>query len=209
MDKLEEFQSLVDKIYGVYMDSTEGFHLVRRKTIASEEQAQEYITKALISRPEYAHYTLAPSDEMTHWYSRPGKERHKGRSPHLHRCTLAKLKARNQPQGDNFRFVANMCLVTIYQYWDDYYRGTLAEALGCSPDSIKVPVFGDLRRLRRSIIHNRGIAIPEVRRCEVFRWFQPGEEIFLDRDRFEEILDAVLECIAQLRDNPWQFVRTT
>jgi hypothetical protein len=102
-----------------------------------------------------------------------------------------------------------MCLVTIYQYRDDNYKGALAEILGCAKNSIKIPVFGDLKLLRHSIIHHRGIALPDIVRCEVFRWFQPGDEIFLDRDKLEEILDAVLDCINQLRDNPWQYVQKT
>lgn len=55
----------------------------------------------------------------------------------------------------------------------------------------------------------REVATSEMEHCEVFRWFQPGKEIFLDLEKFEEILDAILECIDQLRDNPQQYVRTT
>jgi len=209
MVKLEEFRNIVDKIYGVYLDSTTGFHTIRRQAIASEKMARENIAEFQKSHPEYAHYNLPTSNEMTHWYGRLVKEHHKGHAMHLHQCSFSELKDRNHPQGDNFRFIANMCLVIIYQYWEDHYRKAIAESLSCSPDSIKVPVFGDLRRLRRSIIHHRGIATSDMERCEVFRWFQPGKEIFLDLDKFEEILDAVLECIGQLKDNPRQYVRTT
>jgi hypothetical protein len=50
----------------------------------------------------------------------------------------------------------------LYQYWDDKYRGSIEKAARLPKDSIKSNVWGDIRNLRRSIIHKRGIAIDDV-----------------------------------------------
>ena len=110
MLKLEEFRNIVDKIYGVYLDSTTGFQTIVGQAISSEKLAQENIIEFQKSHSEYAHYNLPTSDEMTHWYGRIVKKRHKNRAMHLHQCSFSELKDRNHPQGDNFRFIANMCL---------------------------------------------------------------------------------------------------
>ena len=94
----------------------------------------------------------------------------------------------------------------IYQYWEDHYRGIIAECLGKQKNEIKVPLFGDLRDLRRSIIHNHGRAIPEVEHSEVLIWFKEGDPIQLTQDMFGQMVDEVLECLEQIEAHPEQFV---
>lgn len=116
------------------------------------------------------------------------------------------LKARNSEGGINFFFIANACLVAIYQYWEDHYRRSIAHCFKRQKNEIKAPIFGDLRILRISIIHNNRKAIPEIKDCEILKWFNEGDLIQLSREKFDQMIDEILECLLQFEANPNQFI---
>ena len=63
-----------------------------------------------------------------------------------------------------------MSLISIYQYWEDYFRSKIANYLYLKDKSdLKSPIMGDVRRLRVSIIHHKGIALKDVERCEILK----------------------------------------
>ncbi len=37
-------------------------------------------------------------------------------------------------------------------------------------DDLKVDIFGDLRYIRQSIIHNQGIAVSDIEKCRLFKF---------------------------------------
>ena len=47
----------------------------------------------------------------------------------LHETTIGEYKRRNEDGGQNWVFLANVCLVGIYQYWEDHFRKEIASAL--------------------------------------------------------------------------------
>lgn len=116
-----------------------------------------------------------------------------------HVAFTADVLARNAPGGFNQRLAGNMSLVYIYQMWEDEHRKTIANAIGLAgPNELRVPVLGDLRHYRRSIIHNKGVALPECARCEVLRWYAPGEEIFVDTTKLLEAKRAIGTALKSL-----------
>lgn len=59
-----------------------------------------------------------------------------------------------------------------------------------SIDDVKklaIPVLGDLRRLRKSIDHHNGIALPEVEKCEVYKWFNKDDAIDFTHEQMIEL----------------------
>ena len=49
-------------------------------------------------------------------------------------------------------------VVFIYQLWDEHYRSEIAKVLGFKDiNRIKCDLFGDVKRIRHSIIHNRSV----------------------------------------------------
>lgn len=108
------------------------------------------------------------------------------------------FRARNTKGGVNSTLISNSCLTSMYQYWEDYYRGKLAAALGVPEGTLKADAFGELRILRRSIIHNRGRAIPEVRKCVLFPWFKPGDPIRFGIDQLNTIASSVSRATLEL-----------
>ena len=123
-------------------------------------------------------------------------------APWLHRTTQGDLMRRNLPDGLNDVFIGNMCLVQLYTYWEDHYRSQIALALSVEDDNINVPVFGDVRHIRNSIIHHRGIALPEVERCEVLKWFKEGDQISVSTSQFRQLAQEVNNYLDNLTTDP-------
>jgi hypothetical protein len=92
-----------------------------------------------------------------------------------------------------------MCLISIYQYWEDYYRNKIAELLEKKKNDLKEPIMGDLRLLRISIIHHKAIALPEIENCTLLRWYQEGDEIFINEEQFREIIKHIHAYIKKLK----------
>ena len=89
----------------------------------------------------------------------------------------------------------------VYYLWESRYRGELSKALS-GPGSFKVQgeAIGDFRRIRNDLIHNNGVASREhTGKCEVLKWFQPGEPIVLG---MQYVLDF-LNQMGLMKDNLW------
>jgi hypothetical protein len=179
------FLNTVRVVYGVYLDATRGFHLVHKQQLDMRDwliRTQEYDDEsadAIIFT--YGHGDLEDPDAIP-----------------LHSVSHGELTARNERGGENWIFLANVCLVSIYQYWEDRYRGEIAAALDKPKGDLRVPIMGDLRHYRRSIIHRAGVAVPEVARCEVIRWFGPDERIELTEEHMRTIVVKIAEGLVEL-----------
>ena len=93
-----------------------------------------------------------------------------------------------------------MSLISIYQYWEDYYRSKIATFLSLKKkNDLKSPVMSDVRRLRVSIIHHKGIALRDVGKCKILKWYKEGDEIFIDRDKLEEIISKIYLYLNELK----------
>jgi hypothetical protein len=119
-------------------------------------------------------------------------------APWLHSTTQGELKRRNLAGGLNDVFIANMCLVAIFSYWEDHYRAHIARAMGRAKNDLKAPVFGDIRLIRNSIIHHRAIALAEIEHCEVLRWFMEGASIAISTDQFRQLASEVNKFLDNL-----------
>ena len=51
--------------------------------------------------------------------------------------------------------------------------------------------MGDLRLLRNSIIHNKGIADADIGKCKVIKKFAPGDVIALNKSDMNQIIRAI------------------
>ena len=186
-----EYEGIVDHVYGIYLDGTRGFRLVHEEMKESQEKALR-----LFSRDTNGPSTIEEMDERTIFYGKG--DPNDPDSVVLHAVTQGRLKERNRPGGSNSLFLANVCIVTLYQYWEDHYRKKIAQALGEKTESLLVPVFGDLRLLRRSIIHYQGYGLPDIDRCEVLQWFKPGEQIRINQDQMEDVVRKIKAALHEL-----------
>lgn len=147
------FLRIVDGLYGVYLDATLGF----RRLLEYIDSTQAVASELLASHgPEVA--SVEHQDAQS-WIYGLGNPNDPGAQVQ-HQTTTGEVKRRNRPGGGNYTFLANACVIALYSYWEDSFRGRIAEALGLKKSELKAPVMGDLRLLRNSIVHHRAIAKP-------------------------------------------------
>jgi hypothetical protein len=191
---IDEFEDVVTSIYGVYLMSTQGFSLLIKHLTDIQH---ETINKFKTTSPELAStqyldstsYIFGKGDPKLHTLTK------------LYSCTQREYKERNSERGINAHFVGNMCVIAIYQYWEDYFRQKIAKFLNISnKNGLTSDIMGDLKILRRSIIHHRGIALNEVENCKLLRWFKKNDEIFIDKDMMEVIISQVKSYLQTLRE---------
>lgn len=96
--------------------------------------------------------------------------------------------ARNGPVETR---LSQQWIVYMFTAWEHEFRARLAAAHGCSPNDLKYPLLGDLRRLRNDVVHHHGVATPgETGKCELLVWFTPGDVIQLRGEHFAEFVEG-------------------
>ena len=191
---VRELCIVVDALYGLYLDGYAGFHLFRQHI--SDIQIQSLPDPARLN-PAYASGEYLDSVGFVFGKGDPNDPK----STVSHVATQGDVKARNDKGGRNERFLASLCLVMLYQHWEEEFRPRIAHALGVTVKEIRVPVFGDLRLIRNSIIHKHGIATSCVARCTVLTWFNPDDEIVISEERFEQVVKLIHEYVDSLPAN--------
>jgi hypothetical protein len=79
-------------------------------------------------------------------------------------------------------------VVYFYAVWDEYIRHRLAAAHGCNADQIKIEFFGDLRNVRRDVIHKQGIAVYSPNN-KVLQWFSAAQPLRITTEQIFELFD--------------------
>lgn len=178
-----EFLRKVYDIYGLYFDSIYGFGLVAAKI---KEFQKTFLEKYKIS-------SIEDFDKTSFIYGR-GKPGSKD-SYSMHISKMGKIKERNKKSGENYKIIANLCLVLIYQYWEDYYREKIANNNGYEKNELELDIFNDIRIIRRSIIHNSSIAIKDVKKLKFLKWFKKGDKIEIDTKQLEKIIEYIFYSV--------------
>ncbi len=171
-----QYLGVVDAIYGVYLDGTRAFHLLRKEIDTNQRHTISTVPGTTIEQLDAASMIYGVGDPNT------------PEAYPLHVCTQREYKERNEGHGRNYRTIGNLCLVQIYQYWEDEYRQKVADELRVAKNQVAAHVMGDLRFLRMSIVHHRGIALADVEKCRLLKWFHEGDEIFVTKDQFEQLI---------------------
>lgn len=177
-DSIEEYAWVCNSFFGIYMDAIWGFDLVRNTAqIKLGTKTPNGLPPFLSFIPKNANPNL-PTCQTNEVFQR--------RNVHMERAD--KIVQRNSTDGRNSLIMAQMALITTFHYWEDKYRAMIASEFGLnSKDDLKVDGVGDIRLLRISIVHNKGIAKKEVERSNRFRWFKENDQILLDFDKMLEI----------------------
>src|SRR5208283_3673564 len=104
-----EFLSIVDSIYGVYLDATFGFHLCIEHLVKTQN---DFIRS---QEPQSDVLTISQMDNLLFFYTKGSPN--ETNSKQLHQRTQGQIKQRNQRGDSNEKFIGNMSLVSIYSYW--------------------------------------------------------------------------------------------
>ncbi len=166
-----EFLNVVKDTYVFYLDGFRGLEMVR--TDVEQRQKSANFPDEQTDVPYLKQY-----DEPVELHG-------------LVQTTLGEFKKRNSEDGRNYEMLGNLCLVAIYSWWEDDYRGRFAAYLRREKNEIKSPIMGDIRLLRTAIIHNNGFATEDCERCEILKWFKRGDRILITFERFEKIISEI------------------
>lgn len=109
MNYILDFKSTVESIYGVYLDSTTGFKLLKKYITDAQKRVSKEVKKSIIEL-DNLNFTYGKGD--------PSSEN----AVTLHKSTQGQIKKRNAEGNINYKFIGNMCLISIFNYWEDNYR---------------------------------------------------------------------------------------
>ncbi len=185
---IAEFLDTVQAINGTYYDAMRGFSLCEQELTKAQKENLEHIRA---EHPEHASVEFLDTQDFMYadgWPEDPAFRP-------LHMTKMGHYKARNAPDGENCRLMANMCLVAIYQWWDERFRPKIAEYMSRGHTDIVSPVMGDLRLIRHSIIHGKGRAKPNIKNCQVLKWFSEGEEIIITQALFRDMIIHIYQAM--------------
>ncbi len=188
-DVATEFGYVANSIYGLYLDTA-------MATGNLAKSYMDYHTKYLEALQTSEAEHPAPIDPTIVYTAQS-----EGESKPVHVTTLTALVNRNLPDGYHMQFLGRMCIVALFHYWDDDFRPRLATALGKDPSELTHDAFGDLRYLRRSVIHRQGRAMDECATSKILPRFTPGTELVLDQTKIDQIIIAVRKAALELAES--------
>jgi hypothetical protein len=185
---ISEYEETLDQIFSLYLDVTEGFRHIAKTT-------------STIYHPDHEPKSRRRSDGSTspghvvYALGKPEDERYtelSARSP-------GQIIRDNLPNARNHTLMAQMSIVMAYQYWEDYFRERIATAYGIAKNELTIPLFGDLRFIRRSVIHYRGNAIADKNDFVHLKPVSRGEHLDFDRDDMNGIWFFLKQALRDLK----------
>jgi hypothetical protein len=182
---MTEYFEVVDEIFGFYLDSVTGYNYLLEQFTSSQQKLATRLG-----------YSIEYLDTLSFSYGHG--DPNLPDSHVFHDTTQGEFKSRIQKNGPSYYQIAQLCLSQIYQYWEDHYREQVAESLNLGKNEIKVDIFGDLRLIRNSIIHNRGYAMSEIVKCKKITWLKPGEPIWITEANLTDIVGWIKADLCEL-----------
>jgi hypothetical protein len=177
----------VNRQVGVYMDCLSGFEgnvvrvtrqvaRVQRPVGRKIEQGQPvivYVSMEDPSRPDVIHHRIIRSSEFV---------------------------TANSEAGFNEQQVCWSIIVFLFAYWDEEIRPQIARVRGIPTDDVKIDAFGDLRVLRKSIVHAKGVlSAADYRKLKRMNKFVRSDEpISLSHDGMHSLFVIVKQGIAEI-----------
>jgi hypothetical protein len=185
-----EFDEFFFSLQTLYLDSIAGFNILHQHLLDHQKQF-----KILLGNCEEASDEFQDTCEVD--YKRLSGDDFRVRSS-LPEMKQGKVKERTARNGTNHILIGRLCVAHAFDFWEDYLRKQVKEALG----GIVLPkhdLWGDLCRMRNAIVHSRGIAGHEFEKMKVLKWFKPGDPIDLDFDKMNTIFDHMANFRNSLR----------
>lgn len=196
-DIVKGFIDFVNLQVGVYMGSIAGFS-------GAKIQMERQVAKVL--RPQSRTIDARGEQVITHQsFEDP-------QSPdviHSRIVSAENFIKENSPDGINQRQLSYSVIVFIFTYWEDEIRPNLAKAANIDVKDVKSEIMGDLRCIRNSILHTKGVFTPEwhsklvvLKDC-----FPVGQRIEISYELMHQIFVKIKQGCAKLIFN-WLGVDT-
>lgn len=106
----------------------------------------------------------------------------------------------NSQSGINQRQLSYSIIVFIYTYWEDEIRPGLAKLAGKDKKDVTCEIMGDLRCIRNSVLHTKGIFTPEWHEKLVVLkdYFEVNEQIEISYELMHQIFVKIKQGCAKL-----------
>jgi hypothetical protein len=193
----DEFTNLWKLLQSLYLDAAVGFAFVRGHVEEDQERSRSYVRGTELDSEDF-------QDKLSFSYNQIFSGAFCTST--IHRATQGEVKARNAPGGANFTTLGQLCLVSFYDFWNDYLRREYVIAKGkldadetnkknveaALREHASHDLWGDIRHLRTSVVHNQGIATSDVTRCKLIKWFRLGDPIALTPEHMRALFLALL-----------------
>ena len=183
---IEAYIASVDDLYGHYLDSTIGFISFHDRILEGQKRYRATQPQRIdLDAGEFFIGNGNPNEPSARL---------------LHKTNIGEAKKRNAKGGKNHVRAAQLLIVLIYSFWEHEYRPRLATALGlANANDLKVPLFGDIKLLRRDVIHHRGEVTNEtVAKLSIFAGFSVGKEIILTDTDVEALILKIKAAMDEL-----------
>jgi hypothetical protein len=192
-----QFTKHWERLQAFYLDSVAGFEFVRTHVEAEQAEARAYVRGSELDSQEFQDTRMFTySDILAEGFCTSG----------IHRATQGEVRARNAHDGSNYITLGQLCIISFYDFWNDYLRREYVVAKGMlerdepNGEVVKQRVrehashdlWGDLYYLRSSIVHHQGVATSDVAKCKLIKWFRPGDLISITPDHMRAIFLALL-----------------
>jgi hypothetical protein len=187
LEILRGFIDFVNRQIGVYCDCLSSFQgnkvriepqvaRVSRPVSRRTENGHAVIMRASLedpARPDVIHQRIIRADEFI---------------------------AANSEAGFNEQQVCWSIIVFVFACWDEEVRPQIAKIRGVTTDEVKINALGDLRILRKSIVHNGGIlgATDHAKLKVLNSVCQAEAKISLTHDQMHTIFVAIKRAIGGL-----------
>lgn len=96
--------------------------------------------------------------------------------------------------------MAGNIIITIYNLWEDNYRNVIAKSLNLnSKNDLKDDFFGDLGKIRNSIVHNHFKRSSEIDKLKVLGYLFKDDKFLLDYITVHEIHNKAMLYLDNLK----------
>ncbi len=188
-----EFASEIETLSTLYLDSIAGYSVLHKRLLAEQENV-----KKILGEHEYANTEFQDKCSILYKHLCEKDFTPVSMSPVMKQ---GDMKERICENGQNYLLLGNLCIVSAYSYWEEYLRIEIGIAIGVLKkgaknsdetrkilnQNVKSEFWADMRYLRNSIVHNKGIANSDMSKCKIIKCFRPKQKIELDYDKMKAI----------------------
>lgn len=162
-----------EQIYGLFHDAAQGW---QRMSELYEGLVQQEISRGMPREQ-------AIKSQLVH-----GKGSPESGQP-LHLSTLGERLSACAKGGQNEATLSNLCVISIYSFWEDRTRKEIGKTLGV--DIVNSDLFGDIGKMRNAILHAGGVMDERARSIKVLTWFKAGDRVLIDREKLHQIIELI------------------
>ncbi|VAW17333.1 hypothetical protein MNBD_BACTEROID05-730 [hydrothermal vent metagenome] len=189
----QEFAAKLEEQHTYYLESIIGFSVLHDRVVKKQMDLKSFFGDHELANDEFLDTCSTLYKQISGHDITP-----MSLSPVLKQ---GDVKARNKKNGQNSLILAANCIVALYGYWEEYLRIEIGVAKGVIDQGatncdvtreilnqhVTNDLWGDLRHLRNSIVHNNGVAYPKIKNCKIIKCFQPGDKVALDYNKMHVI----------------------